>query len=723
MRREEKNSIPSCLSGGFILVFTSYSNNETTINNVMVPIDRIEQDITSSTDVATELTKAILLDAIKWLKSSTEELSSDDKALDWEGLLKLYLKTLSDKIRCLHHPSHGYFEQKKVVNTMRQFIRDRTWSESNDAVFNLLQHMDEFLEEGKIDFSRLCTQARRFIYKRIARQTKVVAHILDGNHRIAALEFALGAHSYSDINNSRDKYLSTYVRNLPHAETKITLRVIVLPPGPLKETFAINMREISAKAQVAVGRMKPHGSKIFYSIMIEKMRESCKRENMHYLLGSNDEISEDTIQLHIESCAQIILAIIEKNAGLYSHMVGDMELKKGLKKKLEDGMDLFKTKEKKRYTYHWDSGYTSVYKTFLATQDFHKPTRYHSGFPAALFELVQVLLWTRISQDCDNLLYRFFQHSNPSTMQLSAGSVDQEAKWVTCMITTVGTSVYYSNAVLVLKKKKKKRQDPCLVPKLISSAVSITTQFFSMRGIDPILPEWFVAVSDKLENWEQHEDMKKTCLGILQNNGNDNTTSNVVGGKGLGLPKDYLTFIVLAFALHLQNVIFEKTGGRSRMKITAEMVNNESEVIIGKEHLVQISDNEQSLWTTRIDEFEEIISAENSSMTFLCLKSSLNKFSKTKESKSRNEVEHLTEEPPVQLDPPDGYEYSLSSRIVKEMKQNDQSSFSQWLIRLLTTLDEGHPYYDEAKDLLEILGIIDHQLFEDVYVEGIDEDE
>jgi len=60
---------------------------------------------------------------------------------------------------------------------------------------------------------------------------------------------------------------------------------------------------------------------------------------------------------------------------------------------------------------------------------------------------------------------------------------------------------------------------------------------------------------------------------------------------------------------------------------------------------------------------------------------------------------------------------------VKEMKQNDQSSFSQWLIRLLTTLDEGHPYYDEAKDLLEILGIIDHQLFEDVYVEGIDEDE
>ena len=39
---------------------------------------------------------------------------------------------------------------------------------------------------------------------------------------------------------------------------------------------------------------------------------------------------------------------------------------------------------------------------------------------------------------------------------------------------------------------------------------------------------------------------------------------------------------------------------------------------------------------------------------------------------------------------------------------NNPSSFSQWLIRLLTTLDEGHPDYDEAKDLLEILGKINH---------------
>ena len=90
-----------------------------------------------------------------------------------------------------------------------------------------------------------------------------------------------------------------------------------------------------------------------------------------------------------------------------------------------------------------------------------------------------MLLWTRISQDCDNQLHRFFEHSNPSTKQLSAGSIDKEAKWVTCMISNVVTSVFYLNAVLKKKKKMRQRSSPSLVPKLICSAVSITTDFFS----------------------------------------------------------------------------------------------------------------------------------------------------------------------------------------------------------------------------------------------------
>jgi hypothetical protein len=252
-----------------------------------------------------------------------------------------------------------------------------------------------------------------------------------------------------------------------------------------------------------------------------------------------------------------------------------------------------------------------------------------------------------------------------------------------------------------------------------------------MRGINPILSGWFVTVSDKLENWQQHEDVMRTCLGILKR-GNVNDTYNktslrdaiheTVGDKGLGLPKAYLSFIALAFALHLQDAIFMKTGGRSLMKIPADMVPNKCEVIIGLEHqvLVDIYDNEQSLWTTRIDKFEKNIGLDNSHMTYLCLKSSLKKFSKTEESELRNEVEHLTEETPVQLDRPDEFEYTISSQIVQILQHHGQSSFSQWLNRLRSSLHEDHPDYEEVCNLQEILGQIDHQYFENVYVEGTD---
>jgi hypothetical protein len=159
------------------------------------------------------------------------------------------------------------------------------------------------------------------------------------------------------------------------------------------------------------------------------------------------------------------------------------------------------------------------------------------------------------------------------------------------------------------------------------------------------------------------------------------------------------------------------------MKIPADMVPNKCEVIIGLEHqvLVDIYDNEQSLWTTRIDKFEKNIGLDNSHMTYLCLKSSLKKFSKTEESELRNEVEHLTEETPVQLDRPDEFEYTISLQIVQILQHHGQSSFSQWLNRLRSSLHEDHPDYEEVCNLQEILGQIDHQCFENVYVKGTDE--
>lgn len=730
MRMEKRNSVPTCLSGDFCLAFTSYSSDESTTKNVMVPIDHIYRPWIISMG-ASGLTVEILRCAINWLND--EGIRHEEFTTVQEGL-RLYLKTLSDKIRGLHLPHSEMGEQEEVVRSIHTFIRDREWP-SSDAKLRLLAEINSYsLSPQDVDFCQLCTTARRFIYRYIARQTKVVAHIVEGTHRIAALECALGGYTYSPNKKKDQTSIQIYLQNLPHAEKKVNIRAIPVPPnqGGLEDgSFASNMREISAQAQVSVGKMQPHGKKIFYAIMIEKMRVICKGAKMKYLLDS-DQIDHKHLQQHIKSCAEKIVEIIHDNCKMYHHMVGKMELEKGLQKTSEEWMSLFqkkKTKTKKRknkagqeatptFTYHWDYHRNSIYSIFQNLKDIHKNSRYNMGVPAELFELVQVLLWTRISEECYTQLYRFFDHSNPETKQLSAGSIDKEAKWVTCMISTVGTSVYYSNVVL-----SKTNKSPSLIPKLIRSAILVTTEFFSKKGMDPIEPDWFVSVCDKLENWERYDDVIRMCTGILEGRNVDNDDMNslknvmlkkVGGQKGLWLPRDYLSFLTLAFALHLQDAIIEPTGGRSSMKISTDLFNDHGEAIIGLREGI----HEHPPWTTRIGEFEEMTSQDRfSNLTEICLKSSLHLRKKRK----RNESEQEAEETPTQLDCPDVAEYNISYGILclLQRDQHDPSSFRQWLIREKARSTDPNDI-QEVCDLLEILQNIDRQVFESLYVQGND---
>jgi len=737
MRVEKRNSVPTCLSGDFCLAFTSYSSDESTTKNVMVPIDHIDRPCIISM-AASGLTVEILSGAINWLND--EGVPHEEFTTVQEGL-RLYLKTLSDKIRGLHLLHSEMDVQYDVATTIHGFIRDRTWP-SSDAQLRLLADINEFLYGvvgvgHDVDFWQLCTKARRFIYRYTARQTKVVAHIVEGTHRIAALECALGGYTYSPNENDDQMLIEIYLKSLPHAEKKVNIRAIPVPPnqGGLEDgSFASNMRVISAQAQVSVGKMQPHGKKIFYAIMIEKMRVVCNGAKMKYLLDS-DQIDHEHIQQHIKSCAEKIVAIIRDNCEMYHHMVGKMELEKGLQKTSEEWMSLFqkkKTKTKKRknkagqeanptFTYHWDYHRNSIYSIFQNLKDIHKDSRYNMGVPAELFELVQVLLWTRISEECYTRLYRFFDHSNPETKQLSAGSIDKEAKWVTCMISTVGTSVFYSNAVLSKIRKK----SASLIPKLIGSAILITTEFFSKRGMDPIKPEWFVSVYEKLENWESYDDVIRICMGILEgrNVDNDDMTSlrnvmldKVCCQKGLGLPKDYLSFLTLAFALHLQDVIYVPTGGRPIMKISTDLFTEHGEAIIGMQEGI----NEHPPWTTSIGEFEELMISQDrfSSLTEICLKSSLHMLKKRK----RNESEQEGEETPTQLDCPDVQEYNFSYDILCSLKrdQHDPSSFRQWLIRerARLSINTNDQDYKEVCDMLEILQTIDCPVFQSFFAHG-----
>jgi hypothetical protein len=160
---------------------------------------------------------------------------------------------------------------------------------------------------------------------------------------------------------------------------------------------------------------------------------------------------------------------------------------------------------------------------------------------------------------------------------------------------------------------------------LIGSVIPLTTEFFSRKGRDPIKPNWFVTFREKTANWTEHNDVIRTCVSILDERevpDDENKSSwknemlEKVGKKGLGLLNAHLSFTTMAFALHLQDAIFVKTGARSAMKISADLFLHHSEAIIG----LQKGNNDSPSWTTKIGEFEAIIREED---ILCCTRSSI----------------------------------------------------------------------------------------------------
>ncbi len=69
------------------------------------------------------------------------------------------------------------------------------------------------------------------------------------------------------------------------------------------------------------------------------------------------------------------------------------------------------------------------------------------GFNAEVFEMVQLLLWTRISKESYTQLYGCFTTNyDVKVRQMSASDKkgEKEKQWLSALVEVIGTSVYYS---------------------------------------------------------------------------------------------------------------------------------------------------------------------------------------------------------------------------------------------------------------------------------------
>ncbi len=130
-------------------------------------------------------------------------------------------------------------------------------------------------------------------------------------------------------------------------------------------------------------------------------------------------------------------------------------------------------------------------------------------------------------------------------------------KWVTCMVNTITTCVYFSNRVWLKLKASEDKPPDKLLPKFIMCAIRSTVTFFSRYGIDPKPPDWFLNVVSPMPK-------DKVWIGqVVKEYQREKQDGKEYDASSCNLPNDFNTFVTLAFALYLQSGIIKgKYHGR-----------------------------------------------------------------------------------------------------------------------------------------------------------------
>ncbi len=80
---------------------------------------------------------------------------------------------------------------------------------------------------------------RQFIYNNVAKQTKVVAHIVDGAHRLSAIECAMiGILPSTEVENK-------YHERLTHANVLLPALVLIIDDNQLSEMPSFEGEDVS----------------------------------------------------------------------------------------------------------------------------------------------------------------------------------------------------------------------------------------------------------------------------------------------------------------------------------------------------------------------------------------------------------------------------------------------------------------------------------------------
>ena len=386
LRKETKSDYFSCLDGKYILCLTSFqeSTSDQEHDNLMKSILRANDEEESV--VAIPLTVRILQDAIKWLKGTStiplENVGTDTLESSVTTSVTTYLASLYD-----------VFPAGTDVSKLRKFIDDHVWPVGS------LAELEEELEKKESDEGKYYL-LRGFIHRNLARMTKVVAHFVDGNHRAAALNCAWIGYGDDDLDGK-----NKYYRVCPHADKEVQTTILI--PPKLTNKFHTKMRSLSFKSQQSVEKISKHGRREFFQSLMDSLGKILGQDCYLYRGEEQGKKTDDDINEHISNVAQGIQSLFENNSEEMSNW--DSQDKFARLRDHADWSILFKKKKKKTekdngkyyesFSYHCDIAENIIPTIIRRLGNIESEKRYQrKPFTAHEFELVQLLLWSRLSK-------------------------------------------------------------------------------------------------------------------------------------------------------------------------------------------------------------------------------------------------------------------------------------------------------------------------------------
>jgi hypothetical protein len=496
------------LDGKFILVITSWSKNH---NNEPFAM----KSITNHNDIeslyhATPLTIEILKKAIIWIQGTNtgEPIPSFESIEDG---LKIYLKMLSTSIPL--QPSATDLPAD-FMKRVYDFIKDHEWDDEIDVdtLMNKIRINLDWVNTDSDCYESLCYKSRHFLNVNVAKQTCVVAQCVEGNHRLISAESVLNGYRVNEWDEEEEQSLTSYHERLPHSKTMIDSKVILLTDKHVKEeeAFTAAMKGLSSRTQKTIGCSQPLGRKVFLKSMIELLHKNCQTNDVDFIENAQD--AQESESLLEEIMNEISSTLCSDEAKGFYEIVPTMMLNDSIKNSM--WQSFFKKKKSLSDDYVYDQCFLCTTNKFTALHIIRKfgslyhQNRYQTS-EAEFFELLLILVWSRLSKDTYNHILMLFSRDCQNN-QISTSDGHLVNKWLTCMIVNVFSSVYYSAKVIwkaksaeITKQKKKcdptKRYDVYRIQ--LMKAIATQTVYFSLWGPNPQLPQWFEnAVSSKVKN-------------------------------------------------------------------------------------------------------------------------------------------------------------------------------------------------------------------------------